>query len=103
MKYRRLGASGLVVSEVCLGSWLTYGNATEDATAAACIDRAYELGINFFDTANVYARGEAEKVVGKALGKYPRDSYVLATKVFWPMNDGPMPNNRGLSRKHIME
>ncbi len=103
MQYRRLGASGLKVSEVCLGSWLTFGNATEDQTAEACIDRAYELGINFFDTANVYARGESEKVVGRALQKYPRDSYVVATKVYFPMNDGPMPNNQGLSRKHIME
>ncbi len=103
MKYRRLGASGLKVSEVCLGSWLTYGNATENETAELCIDRAYELGINFFDTANGYARGKSEEVVGKALRKYPRDSYVVATKVFFPMNDGPMPNNRGLSRKHILE
>jgi aryl-alcohol dehydrogenase-like predicted oxidoreductase len=103
MHYRRLGNSGLKVSEICLGSWLTYGNATENETAEQCIDRAYELGVNFFDTANVYARGKSEEVVGKALRKYPRDSYVLATKVFFPMNDGPMPNNKGLSRKHIME
>lgn len=103
MHYRRLGNSGIKVSEICLGSWLTYGNATEDKTAEDCIDRAYALGINFFDTANVYARGKSEEVVGKALRKYPRDSYVLATKVFFPMNDGPMPNNRGLSRKHIIE
>jgi voltage-dependent potassium channel beta subunit len=103
MQYRRLGASGLKVSEICLGSWLTYGNATEDRTAEECIDRAYELGINFFDTANVYARGKSEEVVGRALRKYPRDSYVVATKVFFPMNDGPLPNNCGLSRKHIME
>jgi len=103
MQYRRLGASGLKVSEVCLGSWLTYGNATENETAEKCIDRAYELGINFYDTANVYARGKSEEVVGKSLGKYPRDTYVVATKVFFQMNDGPMPNNKGLSRKHIME
>ncbi len=103
MKYRRLGGSGLKVSEVCLGSWLTYGNATENETAEACIDRAYELGINFFDTANVYARGKSETVVGKALSKYPRSTYVVATKVFYPMDDSPMPNNRGLSRKHILE
>jgi voltage-dependent potassium channel beta subunit len=101
MKYRRLGASGLKVSEICLGSWLTYGNATEDQTAEACIDRAYERGINFFDTANVYARGKSEEVVGRSLRKYPRDSYVIATKVYFPMGDGP--NNRGLSRKHIRE
>ncbi len=103
MKYRRLGHSGVKVSEVCLGSWLTFGNATEDETAIKCIDRAYELGINFFDTANVYARGKSEEVVGRGLMKFPRDSIVVATKVFFPMNDGPMPNNKGLSRKHIME
>lgn len=101
MKYRNLGASGVKVSEIALGSWLTYGMATEKQTAVQCIDRAYELGINFFDTANVYNRGEAEKVVGEALQKYPRHTYVLATKVFGAMGDGP--NDHGLSRKHIME
>jgi voltage-dependent potassium channel beta subunit len=103
MHYRRLGASGLKVSEICLGSWLTFGGATENEVAEKCIDRAYELGINFYDTANVYARGKSEEVVGKSLRKFPRSTYVLATKVFFAMNDGPMPNNRGLSRKHIME
>jgi aryl-alcohol dehydrogenase-like predicted oxidoreductase len=73
----------------------------EKERAIATIDKAYELGINFFDTANVYAHGEAERVVGEALRKYPRDSYVLATKVFWPMGSGP--NDRGLSRKHVFE
>lgn len=101
MQYRRLGNTGLKVSEISLGSWLTYGNAVENETAIKTIDKAYELGINFFDTANVYNRGEAEKVVGEALGKYERSSYVLATKVYFPMGDGP--NDRGLSRKHIME
>lgn len=101
MNYRRLGKTGLKVSEISLGSWLTYGNGVGDETAIKTIDTAYELGINFFDTANVYNRGEAEKVVGKALKKYERSSYVLATKVFFPMGDGP--NDRGLSRKHIFE
>ena len=101
MEYRHLGKYGVKVSEISLGSWLTYGGATEDDTATRCIDKAYELGINFFDTANVYACGEAEKVVGRALGKYPRDSYFLATKVYFPMGDGP--NDKGLSRKHIFE
>lgn len=101
MKYRKLGRSGLKVSEISLGSWLTYGGYVEKENAVNSIHKAYELGINFFDTANVYERGEAEKVVGEALKAYPRDSYVLATKVFWPMGDGP--NDRGLSRKHIME
>ena len=101
MLYRKLGHTGLKVSEISLGSWLTYGNATEQETAEKTIDRAYELGINFFDTANAYARGAAEQIVGKVLDKYPRESYVLATKVFFPMGDGP--NDRGLSRKHVLE
>ena len=101
MEYRQLGKYGVKVSEISLGSWLTYGNATEAETAEKCIDTAYDLGINFFDTANVYANGESEKVVGKSLAKYPRESYFLATKVFFPM--GPGPNDRGLSRKHIFE
>ncbi len=101
MEYRRLGKAGVKVSEVGLGSWLTYGGATENETATNCIHRAYEIGINFFDTANAYARGESERVVGAALKEFSRDSYVLATKVFFPMGDGP--NDNGLSRKHIME
>ncbi|WP_409344417.1 aldo/keto reductase family protein [Paenibacillus sp. MBLB4367] len=101
MKYRRLGRSGLKVSEISLGSWLTYGGSVDGDRSEAVIDRAYELGINFFDTANVYYRGAAEEIMGKALRKYKRDSYVLATKCFFPMGDGP--NDRGLSRKHIME
>jgi voltage-dependent potassium channel beta subunit len=101
MEYRRLGRSGLKVSEISLGSWLTYGGSVEARQAESVIDKAYELGINFFDTANVYHRGAAEEVVGQALKKYSRDSYVLATKVFFPMGDGP--NDKGLSRKHIME
>jgi voltage-dependent potassium channel beta subunit len=101
VNYRRLGNSGVKVSEISLGSWLTYGGSVEDQKAVAVIDKAYELGINFFDTANVYRRGAAEEVVGRALGKYPRDSYVLATKAYFPMGEGP--NDQGLSRKHIME
>jgi len=101
MNYRRLGRSGLKVSEISLGSWLTYGGSVDAGRSEAVIDKAYELGINFFDTANVYYRGAAEEIMGKALRKYKRDSYVLATKCFFPMGDGP--NDRGLSRKHIME
>ncbi|WP_442599694.1 aldo/keto reductase family protein [Neobacillus sp. D3-1R] len=101
MEYRRLGKTGLKVSEISLGSWLTYGGYVEEQNAIASIDKAFELGINFIDTANVYKRGEAEMVVGQALKNYPRDSYVLATKAFWPMGDGP--NDRGLSRKHVTE
>jgi voltage-dependent potassium channel beta subunit len=101
MKYRRLGRSGLKVSEIGLGSWLTYGGTVAEQMAIDCIDKAYELGINFFDTANVYRRGASEVVVGKALKKYQRDSFVLATKAFFPMGEGP--NDHGLSRKHIIE
>ncbi len=101
MQYRHLGKYGVKVSEISLGSWLTYGGATEDEAAQACIEKAYDLGINFFDTANVYARGKSEEVVGKSLVPYARDSYFLATKVYFPMGDGP--NDRGLSRKHIFE
>ena len=101
MKYRHLGASGVKVSEISLGSWLTYGGYVEERKAIDCIHRAFELGINFFDTANVYMRGGAEEVVRRALRGIDRDDYFLATKVFFPMGDGP--NDRGLSRKHIME
>ncbi|MCS7464967.1 aldo/keto reductase family protein [Paenibacillus doosanensis] len=101
MQYRKLGNSGLKVSEISLGSWLTYGGYVADDHAVRSIEQAYDLGVNFFDTANMYERGEAEKVMGKALSQYPRESYVLATKVFNKMGEGP--NDRGLSRKHIME
>lgn len=101
MQYRKLGRSGLNVSEISLGSWLTYGGYVERENAMKSIQTAYGLGINFFDTANVYERGAAETLMGEALRGLPRESYVLATKVFWPMGDGP--NDRGLSRKHVME
>ncbi|HKY61520.1 MAG TPA: aldo/keto reductase family protein [Gemmatimonadota bacterium] len=101
MEYRRLGEAGLQVSAVGLGSWLTYGSSVEQRTAGDCIRRAYELGVNLFDTANVYAHGEAERIMGGALAEFPRDSYVLATKVYFPMGDGP--NDQGLSRKHVFE
>src|ERR1700728_144720 len=84
MKYRKLGASDLSVSEISLGSWLTYGVGVERERALACVDRAFALGINFIDTANVYGRGAAETVLGEALSTRKRDSYVLATKVFFP-------------------
>jgi voltage-dependent potassium channel beta subunit len=101
MRYRKLGAWGVKLSEIGLGSWLTYGGYVEDEQATACIQRAFELGVNFFDTANVYRRGAAEEVTGRALKAFRRDDYVLATKVYFPMGEGP--NDRGLSRKHIME
>ncbi|CAM3921993.1 aldo/keto reductase family protein [Cohnella lubricantis] len=101
MQYRKLGNTGLKVSEISLGSWLTYGGYVGKDQAIRTIDKAYSLGINFFDTANVYSHGEAERIVGEALAKYPRSSYVLATKVRGPM--GTLPNDQGLSRKHITE
>ncbi len=97
MKYRKLGASDLSVSEISLGSWLTFGVGVERDRALACVDRAFELGINFIDTANVYGRGAAESFLGEALAGRKRDSYVLATKVFGDMGGG----NQGLSRAQI--
>ncbi|MDQ2663512.1 MAG: aldo/keto reductase family protein [Candidatus Eremiobacteraeota bacterium] len=99
MKFRTLGHSGLHLSTVGLGSWLTYGSTVERDTARACVLRAWELGVNFIDTANVYARGAAEEVLGPVLQELDRDALVLATKVYFPMGD--TPNERGLSRKHI--
>lgn len=101
MKYRRLGRAGMLVSEVSLGSWLTYGNALGNDTTAKCVRAAYELGINFFDTANVYAKGAAEMALAPILKEYPRDTIAVATKVYFPMRPGP--NGSGLSRKHIRE
>jgi len=101
MEHRSLGRWGLKVSTVGLGSWLTYGESVEEEAATACIKRAYEQGVTFFDTANVYARGRSEEVVGRALADLPRERYVLATKVYFPMGEGP--NDRGLSRKHVTE
>ena len=97
MKYRKLGASDLNVSEISLGSWLTYGVGVEKERAAACLNRAFELGINFIDTANAYGRGAAESFLGEALAGRKRGSYVLATKVFFPMSD----SDKGLSRAQI--
>lgn len=101
MRYRRLGRWGVQVSEVSLGSWLTYGGSVGEETATRCIHRAFELGVNLFDTADAYGRGRSEEVVGAALKAFPRDEYVLATKVFFPMKN--IPNGGGLSRKHLME
>lgn len=106
MKYRKVGRYGLKVSEIALGSWLTYGGSYGQEQANACVKKAYDLGINYFDTADVYGAGQtypgaAEEILAKALKDFPRSSYVLATKTFWPVGDGP--NDRGLSRKHIME
>src|SRR4051794_32699522 len=97
MRYRPLGLSDLKVSEISLGSWLTYGVGVERDAAAACVDKAFDLDINFIDTANVYGRGAAEEFLGEVLQGRPRDSYILATKLFFPMND----RDRGLSREQV--
>ena len=99
MKYRKLGASDLSVSEISLGSWLTYGVGVAAEQTRACLDRAFDLGINFIDPANVYGRGTAETVLGEMLAGRSRDSYVLATKVFFPMSD----TDKGLSRAQILK
>src|SRR5690348_6656636 len=99
MKYRKLGASDLNVSEISLGSWLTYGVGVERDKAVACVNRAFELGINFIDTANVYGRGAAETFLGAVLAGRRRDSYVIATKVFFPMS----ATDQGLSRAQILK
>jgi voltage-dependent potassium channel beta subunit len=101
MHYRRLGDAGVKLSEIGLGGWLTFGNALAAEGARAVMDRAFDLGVNFFDSANAYARGKSEEVWGQLLAGRRRDGYVLATKVFFPMNEGP--NDHGLSRKHIFE
>src|SRR6476646_10869763 len=97
MKYRKLGASDLEVSDISLGSWLTFGVGVEAEKARSCLEEAFAQGINFIDTANVYGRGAAETFLGGALQGRPRDSYVLATKVYFPMSD----SDRGLSRAHV--
>ncbi len=97
MRYRRLGSSDLSVSEISLGSWLTYGVGVDRGQAVACVDQAFELGINLIDTANIYGRGAAETFLGAVLSGRPRDSYVLATKLFFPMTD----TDRGLSRAQV--
>jgi aryl-alcohol dehydrogenase-like predicted oxidoreductase len=97
MRQRRLGSSDLMVSEIALGSWLTYGAGVERQQAEACVAKAFEVGINLIDTANVYAGGRAEEFLGEVLSDRPRDSYVLATKLFWPMPDG----GHGLSREQV--
>src|SRR5438128_509467 len=97
MKYRKLGDSDLEVSEISLGSWLTYGVGVEADQARACLAEAFNQGINFIDTANIYGRGAAETFLGDALEGRPRDSYVLATKLYFPMS----ATDRGLSRQQI--
>jgi len=97
MRRRTLGSSDLVVSEISLGSWMTYGGSVERERAEACVAKAFELGIDFIDTANVYSGGGAEEFLGEVLADRPRDSYVLATKLYFPMSD----TDRGLSREQV--
>jgi 1-deoxyxylulose-5-phosphate synthase len=99
VRRRQLGSSDLTVSEISLGSWLTYGGAVERERAEACVAKALELGIDFIDTANVYSSGGAEVFLGEVLAGRPRDSYVLATKLYFPMSD----TDRGLSREQVLK
>src|SRR5947208_2918792 len=99
MRLRQLGDSDLQVSEISLGSWLTYGGGVGDDQARACVQAAFDAGINFVDTANVYATGGAEEFLGDVLQGRPRDSYVLATKLYFPMDDSG--ENQGLSRQQV--
>jgi 1-deoxyxylulose-5-phosphate synthase len=99
MHYRELGDSGIKVSEICLGSWLTYGVGVDDGAARACVDRAFDEGINFIDTSNIYGRGAAETFLGDALKGRARDSYVMATKLFFPMSE----TDKGLSRAQVFK
>ncbi len=101
MKHRHLGQSGLLVSEIAYGNWITHGSQVEKDAAIACVRAAIEEGITTFDTADVYAGTRAEAVLGKALAGERRESLEVFTKVYWPT--GPGPNDRGLSRKHIVE
>jgi aryl-alcohol dehydrogenase-like predicted oxidoreductase len=99
MEYRHLGSSGLVISEIAYGNWITHGSQVAEDAAVSCVQAALDEGITTFDTADVYAGGRAEEVLGRALSGVPRDSVEIFTKVFWPMGSGH--NDRGLSRKHV--
>jgi aryl-alcohol dehydrogenase-like predicted oxidoreductase len=101
VEFRRLGRSGLTVSEIAYGNWITHGSQVEEDAAKACVQAALDSGITTFDTADVYARTRAESVLGRALAGVRRESYELFTKAYWPT--GPGPNDRGLGRKHLTE
>ena len=101
MQYRKMGKWGVRLSAIGLGSYLTIGFKLDEQTSRETVRAAYEAGINFFDTANAYNSGEAERVLGKCLAEFPRSSLFVITKVFAPMGEGP--NDRGLSKKHIFE
>jgi aryl-alcohol dehydrogenase-like predicted oxidoreductase len=99
VEYRTLGDSDLRVSEICLGTWTTFGGSLDAAAAKALVDTAFDVGINFFDTANVYSQGRSEEVLGRALAGRPRDSFVVATKLWAEMPSG----DRGLSREQVLK
>jgi voltage-dependent potassium channel beta subunit len=101
MHYRRLGHSGLKVSEISFGSWATFGNQIDEKGASELIHAAFDQGVNFLDNADAYAEGKAELLMGKAIKDIKRESLVISSKVFWPTMPGP--NGRGLSRKHLTE
>jgi aryl-alcohol dehydrogenase-like predicted oxidoreductase len=101
MEFRHLGRSGLLVSEISYGNWITHGSQVEEESALACVRAALDLGVTTFDTADVYAATKAESVLGRALKGERREGLEIFTKVYWPT--GPGRNDRGLSRKHIME
>jgi voltage-dependent potassium channel beta subunit len=101
MHYRRLGRSGLKVSEISYGAWVTFGSQLDEQKAKELIHTAYDKGVNFFDNADIYGNGKAEVLMGKAIKDLPRESLVISSKVFWPTMPGP--NGRGLSRKHVTE
>lgn len=105
MEYRRLGSSGLKVSALSFGSWVTFSNQLDADHAVEIMGSAYDSGVNFFDNAEVYAHGEAERVMGRALEKlaWPRDSYLVSSKVMWGSVQDPKPTQVGLSRKHVIE
>lgn len=102
MEYRRLGKSGLLVSELSFGSWLTFGKQIDDNTAKKCMYAAYDAGVNYFDNAEEYEDGKSEEVMGRILkeANWPRDTFIVSSKVFW---GGDLPNQKGLSRKHVFE
>jgi voltage-dependent potassium channel beta subunit len=101
MKYRRLGNAGVKVSEISIGGWLTFGGTIDTKTTELILDEAINSGVNFIDLADIYTRGEAERICGQLIKKYTRSDLVISSKLFWPMTENI--NDRGLSRKHIFE
>jgi len=104
MNYRRLGRSGLKISELSFGSWVTYGNQLGESAARECMAAAFDAGVNFFDNAEVYAKGNAESIMGEALKRlgWRRSSYIVSTKFFWGLHDGPNERNT-LNRKYLLQ